>query len=98
VTRDGRYASSTYQKNRKLVLAASDRCQVRLPGCTGIATTADHVLPPFRVKTRSDAALPPYDTRVAFADQDGVGYLDAVTEVDNYARTEYDPAIDPRDI
>jgi 5-methylcytosine-specific restriction endonuclease McrA len=39
------YAKASYRRNRKLVLAAGDyRCQLRLPGCTDVATAADHVV------------------------------------------------------
>jgi hypothetical protein len=33
----------TYEKRRDAVLGGA--CELRLPGCTGIATTADHVIP-----------------------------------------------------
>jgi 5-methylcytosine-specific restriction endonuclease McrA len=37
------YQSREYRLNRKYVLANSDgRCAIRGPGCTGLATTADH--------------------------------------------------------
>jgi 5-methylcytosine-specific restriction endonuclease McrA len=40
------YASSLYRSNRRLVLERDGyRCQIRAPGCTTIATTADHVRP-----------------------------------------------------
>jgi 5-methylcytosine-specific restriction endonuclease McrA len=38
------YHRAEYQRNRLAVLeAAGWRCQIRAPGCTGVATTADHV-------------------------------------------------------
>jgi 5-methylcytosine-specific restriction endonuclease McrA len=40
------YASTLYKNNRRLVLErAGYRCQIRAPGCHGLAVTADHVLP-----------------------------------------------------
>jgi len=37
------YRHALYRKNRALVLAASPVCQ--WPGCTALATTADHITP-----------------------------------------------------
>ncbi len=40
------YNQRAYKANRAVVLlAAGGRCQIRLSGCLGKATTADHVLP-----------------------------------------------------
>jgi 5-methylcytosine-specific restriction endonuclease McrA len=38
------YNRREYRRNRRAVIAAAGgRCQVQLPGCTGLATTADHI-------------------------------------------------------
>ena len=40
------YASTLYQRNRRLVLeAAGYLCQIKAPGCRGLATTCDHIHP-----------------------------------------------------
>jgi 5-methylcytosine-specific restriction protein A len=39
------YASTAYHQARPVVLeAAGYRCQIRGPGCTGVATTVDHII------------------------------------------------------
>jgi 5-methylcytosine-specific restriction endonuclease McrA len=39
------YAQRLYLRNRQVVIAAAGgQCQLRLPGCTGKATTADHII------------------------------------------------------
>ena len=40
------YAQRDYKANRiAVIVAAHGRCQVMLPGCKGVATTADHIAP-----------------------------------------------------
>ena len=40
------YGQRQYQRNRQtVIIAAAGRCQVNLAGCTGRATTADHIIP-----------------------------------------------------
>lgn len=40
------YAQRDYKANRMAVIvAARGRCQLMLPGCKGVATTADHIAP-----------------------------------------------------
>jgi 5-methylcytosine-specific restriction endonuclease McrA len=49
------YSSGEYQQNRRLVIAREPTCHWRLPGCTQISTTADHVL---GLSKGGDHALP----------------------------------------
>ena len=40
------YASSLYQHNRRAVLERDGyQCQIKAPGCHGLAVTADHIQP-----------------------------------------------------
>jgi 5-methylcytosine-specific restriction endonuclease McrA len=40
------YADNYYRQTRPLVLAAAGgRCQIQAPGCSGTATTVDHIVP-----------------------------------------------------
>ena len=41
--RQAEYRSGEYQRNRRLVIAREPTCHWRLPGCTQISTTADHL-------------------------------------------------------
>jgi len=46
VARGSRLWSGEWKRKRRLVLARDEgRCQLQLPGCTGLATCVDHVLP-----------------------------------------------------
>jgi hypothetical protein len=42
--RSATYRDSTYRRNRAIVLKRDPWCRLRLPGCTGRSTTADHVI------------------------------------------------------
>lgn len=44
--RNEAYWSSRWQRTRKAVLKRDNyQCQIRLAGCLGIATSADHIIP-----------------------------------------------------
>jgi 5-methylcytosine-specific restriction protein A len=43
--RSATYRDPTYLHNRAIVLAKNPLCRLRLQGCTGKSTTADHVVP-----------------------------------------------------
>ena len=45
VSRHARGLDAEYLRMREIVLAEEPICQLRFPGCTTIATTADHILP-----------------------------------------------------
>lgn len=44
-TRDERgYGSEWQARSKRIIARDGGQCQLRLPGCTGIATTTDHVI------------------------------------------------------
>jgi 5-methylcytosine-specific restriction endonuclease McrA len=73
-------STSAWRRLRRMVLVRDGRvCQMRQPGCTGVATTVDHVVPlalggtdhPSNLRaacaacnTRSGAALASHDGRL----------------------------------
>jgi 5-methylcytosine-specific restriction enzyme A len=40
------YIDPLYRRNRKTLLADNPECELRFPGCTGAATTIDHIIAP----------------------------------------------------
>jgi 5-methylcytosine-specific restriction endonuclease McrA len=56
--------TAAWQRLRLQVLREEPRCWLRLPGCTGASTTADHVIP---VSERPDLALVRSNVRGACA-------------------------------
>lgn len=45
MSRDGRINDRAWRRLRDQVVREEPTCQLRLEGCTGVSTTADHVLP-----------------------------------------------------
>jgi 5-methylcytosine-specific restriction endonuclease McrA len=53
------YADPLYKRNRELLLRDHPSCSLRLPGCTGVANTIDHIVRPAEGGTNEMGNLRP---------------------------------------